>query len=185
MIYARNENGTVRTYNVLSNNYDINGVRHNLSVLPIETINSEGFYELIKPTITQYQRLEPLLPSDLVGNQYIQRVYNFTAQEIIDYDEAQIDNSIDNDLDIKQQDGEQFFIKVRRKVRRFYNDGNITKVQYETIRISLQPVIQPLRYGDWDIAQNVINGISRPSGQMGLLYDFLKNKIDIYVSTNY
>jgi tRNA(Ser,Leu) C12 N-acetylase TAN1 len=185
MIFAKNINNTVRTYNSLPTNYEINGIRHNLRVLPIETVNAEGFYEVVIPTITQYQRLENLIPSDLVGNQWIQRVYNFTQQEIDDYDQEQIDNAIDAIVNTYEADGRAFFVKLRRKIREYYDDGNITQAQYKNIRTSLQPVIQPLRYGDWDVAQDEINAISRPAGQMGVLYDFLKNKIDQYIIDNY
>lgn len=82
MIYAKEEKGKMKIYATLPKDYQINGIKHNLSVLPIETINAEGFYELIVPTITETQRLEPLLPTDLVGNQYIQRVYDYTQTEI-------------------------------------------------------------------------------------------------------
>ena len=82
MIYAKEDKGVVRIYNVLPKDYQINGIKHNLSVLPIETINEQGFYELIVPTITENQRLEELLPSDLIGTQYIQRVYDYTQAEL-------------------------------------------------------------------------------------------------------
>ena len=82
MIYAKNNNGKVSIYRVLPKDYQINGIKHNLSVLPIETINEQGFFELVVPTITETQRLESLLPTDLIGTQYIQRVYNYTQAEI-------------------------------------------------------------------------------------------------------
>lgn len=82
-------------------------------------------------------------------------------------------------------DGEDFFNKVATKVKRAYDDGNITQAQFKNIRTSLKDVLLPLRFGDWDISQEVINGISRPSGEMGVIYDFLKNKIDQYVLDNY
>ena len=182
---AKLENNIVKIYNSLPTRYLINGMPHNLSKLPVGIQEDEGFYEVIVPTITQYQRLEDLIPSDFNGTNWVQRVYDFTAQEVIDYDELQIENAISQDLNTKQQDGETFFVQVRNKIRRFYNDGNINQTQYKSIRTSLQPVLQPLRYGDWDVAQDNINAISRPSGQLGNLYDFLKNKIDTYIIDNY
>jgi hypothetical protein len=112
-------------------------------------------------------------------------VESITQEEIDALAELEIDRSIDIDLNNRELDGEAFFIKVRRKIRRFYNDGNINQAQYKTIRTTLQPVLQPLRYGDWDVCQDNINAISRPNGQMGNLYDFLKNQIDQYVTDNY
>ena len=185
MIYAKNENGTVRIYRALPTNYKINNIRHNLSVLPIETINEQGFYELIVPAITTYQRLEPLIPSDFNGTQWIQRVYDFTAQEIADYDDQQIETQTLSTLQQRESDATDFINKVVTAVKRRFDEGNLTQAQYKNIRTSLEPVIRFLKLGDWDLAQDTINGISRPAGQMGTLYDFLKNKIDQYVTDNY
>ena len=185
MIFAKNDNGTIRIYRSLPTNYPINGIRHNLSVLPIETINTEGFYELIVPSITQYQRLESLIPSDFNGTQWIQRVYNFTAQEIADYDEQQIENQTLQLIQQRESDGNAFFYKVVTAIKRRYDEGNLTNAQYKNIRSSLKDVLLPLKFGDWDLAQDAINAINRPSGAMGVLYDFLKNKIDSYVLDNY
>ena len=79
MKYAKIENGTVRVYATLPKTYE-NII--NFQKSDIETINSKGFYEIVEPILTQYQRVEHLLPSDLVGTQFIQRVYNFTQAEI-------------------------------------------------------------------------------------------------------
>ena len=185
MIYAKNNNGTIRVYGSLPTDYPINGIRHNLSVLPIEIINSEGFFEVIIPSITQYQRLEPLQVSDFNGTQWIQRVYDFTAQEIADYDDQLIENQALSLLQQRESEGINFINKTVTAIKRRYDEGNLTQTQYKNIRTSLEPVIRFLKLGDWDLAQDTINGISRPSGQMGILYDFLKNKIDEYVLNNY
>ena len=185
MIYAKEINGQVSIFRALPTNYKINGIRHNLSVLSIETINAEGFYELIVPTVTEYQRLEDLLPTDLVGTQYIQRVYTFDQDEIDAKIEADAEQSALNIVSQRTRDGEDFFNKVATKVKRSYDDGNINQSQFKNIRTSLKDVLLPLRFGDWDLAQDNINAVTRPSGQLGGLYDFLKNKIDQYVLDNY
>jgi len=183
---ARLENTVIKFYNVLPKRYLINGVLHNLEVLPIETQQAEGFYNVIQPTVTQYQRLETLIASDFNGSEWVYRVYNFTAQEIIDFDNQQAENIITNDLDAKERDGEKFFKELRNLVRKHYNLGNITGPQYKGIRTLLQPAIQPLRYGDWDLCQDNLNAITPPSNaKMLTLYNFIKNKVDSYINTNY
>ena len=188
MKYGKEINGEVKIFSdqsTLFKNYEINGIRHNLSVLPIETKNAEGFFELVQPTITVYQRLIDLELGDLVGNQWIQRVYDFTAQEIADYDDAQIENQALQLIQQRESDGNAFFYKVVTAIKRRYDEGNLTNAQYKNIRSSLKDVLLPLKFGDWDLAQDAINAINRPSGAMGVLYDFLKNKIDSYVLDNY
>ena len=185
MIYAKEENGKVVVYNSLPKDYPINGIRHNLSVLPIGTVNEQGFYELIVPTISQYQRLEPLELSDFNGSQWVQRFSNFTAQEIADYDEQQLEIQARSVVSQRETAGNELFYKVATVVKRRYDEGNLTQNQYKNIRTQLENVIRPLKLGDWDIAQDNINAISRPSGQMGTLYDYLKNEIDTYVTNNY
>ena len=153
---AKLENGTIRLYGSLPTDYPINGIRHNLSVLPIEIINTEGFFEVITPSITQYQRLEPLIPSDFDGTQWIQRVYNFTAQEIADYDDEQIENQTLSTLQQREIDANDFINKLVTSIKRRFDEGNLTQNQYKNIRTSLEPVVRFLKLGDWDIAQDTI-----------------------------
>jgi len=112
-------------------------------------------------------------------------VESITQQEIDDRAEQEADNLIEVNLNTREQDGNEFYIKVRNLAKKNYDLGNINPTQYKGIRVTLQPALQPLRWGDWDIAQDNINAISRPSGNLGVLYDFLKNKVDQYVTDNY
>jgi hypothetical protein len=182
---ARLENTIVKLYGSLPTYYKINNVPHNLRNLSVETQEAEGFYSVNTPTITVYQRLEALIPSDFNGTEWVQRVYNFTAQEIIDYDETQVENAIAQALDIREQDGIALFKRLRNLVNRKHSDAVISNAQYKGIRNTLQPALQPLRYGDWDIAQDNIDDIAPPSGQLLALYTFIKDKIDTYVLENY
>ena len=181
---ARLENSIVRFYNRLPERYFINGVPHNLQKLPTSVQNDEGFFNVIIPVITQYQRMETLLETDFNGSDWVYRIYNFNAQEIIDQDDKVIENTITQNLDKYQEDGEAFFKKIGNAIRRKYNDGDISTAQYKGIRVSLQPALQPLRYGDWDIAQDNVNAITPPTNQkLLLIYNLIKDKIDIYVQT--
>ena len=90
-----------------------------------------------------------------------------------------------SELATRERDGEEFFNNVYVKIKRHYDNGNINDAQYKAIRTSLTPALQPLKWGDWDLAQDNINAIQRPSGNLSVLYDFLKNKIDDYILNNY
>ena len=112
-------------------------------------------------------------------------VESITQQEIDDRAEQEADNLIEVNLNTREQDGNEFYIKVRNLVKKNYDLNNINQTQYKGIRVTLQPALQPLKLGDWDLAQDNINAIARPSGNLGALYDFLKNKVDQYVTDNY
>ena len=78
-------------------------------------------------------------------------------------------------------DGNAFYIGIRTLVKYSFDQGTITGTQFKNIKVTLEPAIRPLRLGDWDIAQDNINAISRPTGNLGPLYDFVKNGIDTYL----
>ena len=112
-------------------------------------------------------------------------VESITQQEIDERAENEAEITAENSVRERITDGETFFMNVATKVKRAYEAGNINATQYKTIRTSLKDVLLPLKIGDWDLAQDAINAITRPNGAMGVLYDFLKNKIDDYVLNNY
>ena len=112
-------------------------------------------------------------------------VESITQQEIDERAEQEADNLIEQNLNTREQDGNEFYIKVRNLVKKNYDLNNINQTQYKGIRVTLQPALQPLRWGDWDIVQDNITLIARPTGNLGALYDFLKNKVDQYVTDNY
>ena len=109
-------------------------------------------------------------------------VESITQQEIDERAEQEADRLIEQNLNTREQDGEEFYIKVRNLAKKHYNLGNINQSQYTNIRVMLQSVLQPLKLGDWDIAQDNIILITRPSGNLGALYDFVKNNIDQYIT---
>ena len=124
MKYAKNINGTVRVYATLPKTYE-NII--NFQKAEIETINSKGFYELVEPILTQYQRAETLLVSDLIGTQFIQRVYNFTQAEIDALNTQTVKDEFKNNLEgafafATTPDGtKEYAIKIG-------NDGKIVTV---------------------------------------------------------
>jgi hypothetical protein len=82
-----------------------------------------------------------------------------------------------------EEDGIEFYERFRTLVRRRFTSGDINTVQYKAIRDNLGPVMRPLRYGDWDLAQDNINALPRPNGILGDVYDFVKNRVDSYVNS--
>jgi hypothetical protein len=188
---AKNKNGTVVIYSTLPTYYVLNGTPINLHSLAqnpanLSTIEAEGFYDVVVPSITVYQRLEPLIPTDFdtPSKTWIQRVYDFTAQEIIDYDNQVIDNAIDSNFNQQETNGQDAARALRRYIQRQFNDAVITETQYENIEDSLTPVHNWLQRGRVQRAKNYFNSghadYITPPGDADLLdiYNFIKNKVN-------
>jgi len=109
-------------------------------------------------------------------------VESITQQEIDERADAEVELAVSQSLAQYKSDGMAFLRKVGAFVRRKYNDGDITQAQYKGIRVSLQPALQPLADGDWDIAQDNLNAITPPvNANMLAIYTFVKDKVDAYV----
>ena len=198
---ARNENGSVIEYNVLPLSYLINGIPHNLRNLPEFIHEQEEFYRVVEPSITVYQRLEPLIPTDLQtdvnieGTVYpfawVKRIYNFTQQEIDDYDEGVADSAAEGVINQRISDGIEAIRKLRIFLRRKFTNGDINQAQRDGIRRGLKPVVNELKDGEWLDAQLYFTPgepeyIDPPANATLLaIYTLIKNKIDTYITNNY
>lgn len=85
-------------------------------------------------------------------------------------------------LDKFEDDGNEFYYEVRDLVKYHLSKATITETQYKLIRVTLEPALRPLKLGDWDIAQDNVNAITRPTGILSELYDKVKNGIDNYLT---
>lgn len=198
---AKNQDGIVVEYNVLPISYKINNIPHNLKKLPEVVHEQEGFFRVVEADITIYQRLESLIPSDLQtdvdidGTVYpfawVKRVYDFTAQEIIDKDNEIADNEAEITINKYIADGLEAIRRLRIYLRRKYLEIPLNDAQRESIRRGLKPVVDELREGEWVEAQRYfISGedvyINPPTNSDLLdIYNMIKNKIDQYVTNNY
>lgn len=109
-------------------------------------------------------------------------VESITQQEIDEKADYDIDRALTVQLNQYKKDGVAFLRKAGNFVRRKYNDADITQPQYKSIRVILQPALQPLADGDWDIAQDNLNAITPPTNaNMLAIYTFVKDKVDAYV----
>ena len=112
-------------------------------------------------------------------------VESITQAEIDERTEQEAEAEAERVVIKRTTDGQRFLNQIGTKVKRAYDKGDITQVQFKNIRSSVKDVLIPLTMGDWDLAQDNINAVSRPSGQLGVLYDYIKNEIDTYVTNNY
>jgi hypothetical protein len=176
MKYAKIENGAVKRYNRLPKVY---GITRNFRDASIIVINSKGFFKVVEPPVGKHERLEPLEPSDLVGDEFLARVVSKTPEDI-----AAIE--LNEDLDNKEEDGLEYFKTIRNLVQKNYNSGNITEAQFKGIRKVLAPALTPLRVGAWDEAKDNVEDIDEPvNPKMLLLYNKVKDDINDYIINNY
>ena len=183
MKYAKNINGTVRVYATLPKTYE-NII--NFQKADIETINSKGFYELVEPTLTQYQRAEPLLVSDFANNKFTQRVYNFTQAEIDAHNEQKLDSdSSASKLSNHKSDGQLALKRIWDKIVRLNDNGQLTSNQFNTISNLLFDAVLPLELGLWKVAQSRVDSLPSGTGILATIRTTVKSIIDDYVIANY
>ena len=157
-------NPSVPTY------FKIDGVPHNLRNMPNEWENN-GYFEVDVPEITEYQELITLTDLDVSnGNQ---RVRDFNAQEILDHDKNKAEQLLLSEIRQERFDGSDASEKLVLYIRQL----NLSPPQLLNAKKVLLPVYKSLKDGNWDIAQEEINLINRPSGAFGVVYDTIKTKI--------
>jgi len=183
MKYAKNINGTVRVYATLPKTYE-NII--NFQKAEIETINSKGFYELVEPIITQYQRVEPLLVSDVANNKFIQRVYNFTHDEKDAYEKSKEDSDASaQKVSNFKADGQTEHKRIWDKIMRLYDNGQLNDTQFNAISDLLFDALLPLELGLWKVAQARVDALPVGTGILATIRTTVKGIIDDYVIANY
>ena len=183
MKYAKIENGTVRVYATLPKTYE-NII--NFQKADIETINSKGFYELVEPILTQYQRAETLLVSDLVGTQFIQRVYNFTQAEIDAHEKSKEDNDASaQKVSNFKANGQREHKRIWDRIMQLYDNGQLNDTQFNAISDLLFDALLPLELGLWKVAQARVDALPVGTGILATIRTTVKSIIDDYVIANY
>ena len=114
-------------------------------------------------------------------------------REVVELSQAEKDAKADNNSDktaetfvnIHKDNGQEEARHIFMKLKRYYNEGNLTENQYKNIKDQLFDILIPLDYGQWDIAQTRILAITPPVNQRLLnVYNYVKNRIDTYVTTH-
>ena len=86
--------GTVREMNVPKTFYSLtynNGQRTDgYTFLDASIHDADGFKDIVTPSITEYQRLLPLIPTDFANNVFTRRTEDFTQTEIDEQDAAKV-----------------------------------------------------------------------------------------------
>lgn len=79
---ARLENGTVKKYGSLPTRYLIGNTLINLETASVEIQQNEGFYEVQEAILVEYQSKEPLVDTDLIDNIWVERIRDWSQEEI-------------------------------------------------------------------------------------------------------
>ena len=103
-------------------------------------------------------------------------VESITQQEIDDRIEAEAEQSALNEFYKELQDGETASYELIGYIKRL----GLADAQLLNAKKVLLPVYSALKNGMWDVALEEINLISRPSGDLGTVYDKIKTKIENY-----
>lgn len=169
---AKLESGTVKIYRQLPTRYNINGVPHNLFKLPVSVAEDEGFFNVVEVIPTTYQAVEDLIESDFDGTNWIQKLRDFTTQEITDYD----DNIVRLELQNEILDG----VTASNQLK-VYLKQNLTVNQYKSAREIMVFVWAQLRNGNWDLAKDELLKVSTPAGKLTDMKNVIMAKIDNYL----
>lgn len=187
MKYAKNINGTVKNYGDLKR---LGDYKNYLTFWkqPINIHNAEGFYEVVKPFITKYQKLIVLIPSDLINKKYIHRIYDFKQKEIDDYNQSELDND-DSSLKYskRQSDGQQQF---KQFINYIIRDKNITPNPLITPQQALNVILnfnegmQFLKDGFQEATKTTINSLNPANQYETDLQILIVDKLTNYINQN-
>ena len=194
MTYAKEENGQVRNMGNVPVQY-----KNHLTFrkTTIEVKNSEGFYEVVEPIITEYQRLINLEPSDLSNDLYTHRVYDFTQQEIDDYDEQQEENESDAQMREHIEKGIRLHTRSYKKIWKRVNkdsdlNNKLTKSKGRKLFRWLRPTWADLKNGDFresskSIAAVLLDNATELQTEPAMLntLEWLQVLIDDYKNNKY
>ena len=86
--------GSVREMNIPKSFFSLtynNGQRTDGYTFLDDSIHDvDGFKDIVKPVITEYQRLLPLIPADFANNVFTHRIEDFTQVEIDEQDAVKV-----------------------------------------------------------------------------------------------
>ena len=180
---AININGKIKLYGKLPNVW---GNIINFSKSSEEVIKEKGFFDVIQPILTTYQKQGDIFFDD-INKIFTYTVIDFTQEEIERYDESKLDNDISAKKEMKyEDDGQRLYRKIKNRIRRKLDNSTITLNQFNAIRRTLRPEILPLTTGDWDIAQENLNALTPPTNAKLLaILNNIKGQVDDYITNNY
>ncbi len=166
MKYAKNENGTVKNYGDLKR---LGDYKNYLTFWkqPIEVHNSEGFFEVVKPSITNYQRHIGLIPSDFANKKYTHRLYHFTQDEIDDYDQKQLDQDQSSQFfQNRKLDGEVLIDRFSAFIYRKHVEDNVPIGQIIVALEFFYDALTPLKWGYFELSIKRLNALQSPNQQI-------------------
>jgi len=192
---GKNIDGNIKIFHKIPNfDADTNSIGINsLTDLQLEAY---GYFDVVDNPITVYQRYGKLLPEHLINKKYITPIEDFTAQEVIDYDNQiaiQTSNALDNAEYSEIEEnlrsaGERKFNRIRFRLRKKRENSTINANNFLKLRKDITPLILPLLQGDFDISKEMLDAfaLTNPyanANQLAIL-TFAQQVVNNYIIKN-
>jgi len=184
MKYAKQENNTINIYNSLPATY--NGIM-NFRNSSEATKQTNGFYPLIEPTITEYQELVNL-HFDEVNQVFTYDVRDFTQDEIDAFNQQK---QFEKDAAFqtkKKEDGIAYADEINTKligIMRGKTQAQIDDLDIE-FRSKILKYLDLIEGGDWWTAKRMIDNTTLPKiPEIKTLFLEVRQHIRNYVNKNY
>jgi len=154
------ENGIRKVVNVPKDRYkgvkNINKGYETMTELHLQ----DGFLEIIKPTLTEFQRLDTNLNNGFIDEENGTFTYGVIKLPIPTDEELEIEQ--ENDATTIQEQvyaGQQFYNKIKRRLLRKLEKGNLTQNQFDKLYTPFRLALNWCNSGDFDLALIEFNKI--------------------------
>lgn len=166
--------------NVWNNIHNYNSINNTVQQI------ADGWRDVVQPTKTVYQKNGAIF-YDGSNDNYTYTVVDFTAQEIIDYDQDVLDNDADSQLEDEHiTNGLRMSKRIKNAIRRDYTANVITEPQFNGFKRNLRPAMTFLKEGEWQLAKEDLDALAVPSDPEVLaLLTSIKANVDDYVANDY
>jgi len=184
---AKNENGNIVVYSEkqFQEQFNYYNKTHLFYTLPKETLEAEGFYNVVIPEILQGEKLGAIYFDE------VQKVFAYPIEQIpipppktqAELQEEALLAETEN-YKKRTQDGADAYAKISAEFRLAKLSGVITEETQKYIESVLIPVRNEVLAGQWISAKQVLEAIG--SSTIGVsLYDRLYLQITDYITLNY
>jgi len=166
--------------NIWNNVHNYNSVNNTAQQI------ADGWRDVVEPSKTNYQKNGAIF-YDGGNDNYTYAVVDFSAQEIIDYDQNVLDNDADSQLeDTHIVEGLKMSKRIKNAIRRDYTNAVITKTQFNGFKRNLRSSMTFLKEGEWDLAKEDLDALAVPSDpDVNALLTSIKANVDEYVTNSY
>ena len=184
-LFGNNAIGTIRRFSQLPNAYvGVQKIDGGYSYRT-DLHEQDGFFDEVISTFDDATQYLGELYFDEVNNVFTRPILNYTQLELDNRLEASKETQAETVEMTRKQAGEQATIEIFKKLRRHYQDGFITEIQFNQSQNLLFDALLPMSYGLWGITKTRLDAITPPANQklLGIL-NYVKGIVDNYINNN-